>query len=50
MKYIDEEDKIFIAGHRGMVGSTIKRNLKSNSYIILLTEKSSELDLTDKIV
>ena len=48
MKYIDKEDKIFIAGHRGMVGSAIKRNLKSNGYINLLTEKRSDLDLTDR--
>ena len=48
MKYIDREDKIFIAGHRGMVGSAIKRNLKSNGYLNLLTEKRADLDLTDK--
>ena len=48
MKYIDKEDKIFIAGHRGMVGSAIKRNLKNNGYLNLLTEKRADLDLTDK--
>ena len=48
MKYINKEDKIFIAGHRGMVGSAIKRNLKINGYLNLLTEKRADLDLTDK--
>ena len=47
MKYINQENKIFIAGHRGMVGSAISRNLKNNGYINLLTAKRSELDLTE---
>ena len=47
MKYINQENKIFIAGHRGMVGSAIYRNLKNNGYINLLTAKRSELDLTE---
>jgi len=47
MKYINNEDKIFIAGHKGMVGSAISRNLKKNGYLNLLTAKRSELDLTD---
>lgn len=47
MKYIDNENKIFIAGHKGMVGSAITRNLKNNGYLNLLTAKRSELDLTD---
>ena len=48
MKYINKEDKIFIAGHRGMVGSAIVRNLKKNGYLNLLTERRSQLDLTDE--
>ena len=47
MKYINQENKIFIAGHRGMVGSAITRNLKNNGYFNLLTAKRSELDLTE---
>ena len=47
MKYINQENKIFIAGHRGMVGSAISRNLKNNGYLNLLTAKRSELDLTE---
>jgi len=47
MKYINNENKIFIAGHRGMVGSAITRNLKNKGYLNLLTAKKTELDLTD---
>ncbi len=47
MKYITKENKIFIAGHKGMVGSAIVRNFKINGYFNLLTAKRSELDLTD---
>ena len=48
MKYINKKNKIFIAGHRGMVGSAITRNLKNNGYINLITASREELDLTDK--
>ncbi|SFM99683.1 GDP-L-fucose synthase [Algoriella xinjiangensis] len=41
--------KIYIAGHRGMVGSAILRNLESKGYTNLLTKTSSELDLRDPI-
>ena len=47
MKYINNDHKIFIAGHRGMVGSAITRKLKNNGYLNLLTAKKIELDLTD---
>jgi len=40
--------KIFIAGHRGMVGSAILRRLKEGSAHQLITATSSELDLTDQ--
>ena len=49
MKYISKENKIFIAGHKGMVGSAIARNLKNNGYINLLKVKRTDLDLTDTI-
>jgi len=41
-------DKIFIAGHNGMVGSAILRNLKNSGYTNLLIKKRSELDLTNQ--
>jgi GDP-L-fucose synthase len=43
-----KNSKIYIAGHRGMVGSAIKRNLESRGYTNLLFRTHSELDLTDQ--
>jgi len=40
--------KVFIAGHRGMVGSAIQRQLETNQNIQLITATSSELDLTSQ--
>jgi len=40
-------DKIFIAGHRGMVGSAIQRNLENRGYTNILTQTRQELDLCD---
>ena len=42
------DSKIFIAGHRGMVGSAILRELKRKGYKNLLTATRSELDLTQQ--
>ena len=47
MKYINKKNKIFIAGHKGMLRSAFFRNLKKNGYNNLLTAKRSALDLTD---
>lgn len=41
------QSKIYIAGHRGMVGSAIKRALEKNGYENLIYQSSSELDLRD---
>lgn len=38
-------DKIYVAGHRGMVGGAIKRRLKDLGYNRIITRTSSELDL-----
>lgn len=40
--------KIYIAGHRGMVGSAIVRRLKAGGYERILTRTHSELDLTNQ--
>lgn len=40
--------KIYIAGHRGMVGSAILRNLEARGYTNILTRTSHELDLLDQ--
>ena len=47
MRYVSKENKIFIAGHKGMVGSSIARNLKKSGYFNLLTANRKDLDLTD---
>ena len=39
------QSKIYIAGHRGMVGSAILRNLQAKGYTNIITRTSSELDL-----
>ena len=40
--------KIFVAGHRGMVGSAIVRHLLSKGYTNIITRTRAELDLTDQ--
>ena len=42
--------KVFIAGHNGMVGSAIWRNLKSKGYTNLIGKPSKELDLRNQLV
>lgn len=42
---MDLNSKIYIAGHNGMVGSAIKRNLEGKGYTNILTRSSSELNL-----
>jgi GDP-L-fucose synthase len=45
---VSEHPKIYVAGHRGMVGSAIVRNLLARGYINIVTRTHSELDLTDQ--
>ncbi len=45
---LDKNSKIYIAGHRGLVGSAIWNNLKSRGYHNLVGRSHSELDLTDQ--
>jgi len=42
---MEKNDKIYIAGHRGMVGSAITRKLKKEGFTNLLFKTSAELDL-----
>jgi GDP-L-fucose synthase len=42
---VNKTDKIFIAGHRGLVGSAILRKLQKNGFKNILTKKRNELDL-----
>lgn len=47
MKF-DFEQKIYIAGHRGMVGSAIQRNLLLKGFTNIVTRTHEELDLTQQ--
>ncbi|MGB0195290.1 MAG: GDP-L-fucose synthase [Flavobacteriales bacterium] len=44
----ESSTKIFVAGHRGMVGSAIVHNLQSKGYTNIITRTRAELDLTDQ--
>lgn len=46
---MDKNAKIYVAGHRGLVGSALIRQLKAKGYTNLLTRTHTELDLTDAI-
>jgi GDP-L-fucose synthase len=45
---MNKHSKIYIAGHRGLVGSAIMRNLKQKGYSNLITRAHAELDLTNQ--
>ena len=45
---MDKHAKVYVAGHRGMVGSAILRNLARRGYSNLLARSRSELDLLDQ--
>ena len=45
---ISKTDKIFVTGHRGMVGSAIVRRLQAAGYTNVITRGRSELDLLDQ--
>lgn len=45
---MEQNQKIYIAGHGGMVGSAIKRNLQNKGYNNLLLRSSKELDLRNQ--
>ncbi|KMM36736.1 GDP-L-fucose synthase [Guptibacillus hwajinpoensis] len=43
-----KQNRIFVAGHKGLVGSAIVRRLEKEGYNQLITRTSKELDLRDK--
>lgn len=45
---MNKQDKIYIAGHNGMVGSAIYRKIKSQDYTNILVKSSKELDLRNQ--
>jgi GDP-L-fucose synthase len=44
---VDRQNKIYIAGHKGMVGSSLSKRLSKNNYII--TASRGECDLTSQL-
>jgi GDP-L-fucose synthase len=46
---LEKTSRIYIAGHRGMVGSAILKKLEKEGYSNLITRTSKELDLRDQI-
>lgn len=45
---MNKNAKIFVAGHRGMVGSALVRRLQAGGYTQVLTASRQELDLLDQ--
>jgi len=45
---MNQSDKIYIAGHRGMVGSAIARKLAAEGFTNVITRTSKELDLRNQ--
>ena len=45
---MNREDKVYIAGHNGMVGSAIHRKLQANGYSNIIVIESSDLDLRNQ--
>lgn len=45
---LERDAPVFVAGHRGMVGSAIRRHLTANGFGNILTRTHDELDLTDR--
>jgi GDP-L-fucose synthase len=45
---MDKSARIFVAGHRGMVGSALVRRLQADGYTAILTRTHAELDLLDQ--
>ena len=46
--HFSKSDKIFVAGHRGMVGSALVRRLEAEGFTNVLKRDRSQLDLTDE--
>jgi GDP-L-fucose synthase len=48
VKKMNTQAKIFVAGHRGLVGSAILKNLQSKGYTNFVLRTSTELNLTNQ--
>ena len=43
------ESRIYVAGHRGLVGSALVRNLRQRGFANILTRTHAEVDLIDQM-
>jgi GDP-L-fucose synthase len=48
MQVMDKSHKVFVAGHRGMVGRALVRRLKTQGFANVVTRERAELDLADE--
>ena len=48
IKHMEKQAKIYVAGHRGLVGSALVRALHKSGYTNLVTRSHAELDLTNQ--
>ena len=46
---MEKNSKIYVAGHRGLVGAAIKRNLENKGYTNVIGRTHAELELTDQV-
>lgn len=46
---MEKDAKIYVAGHRGMAGSAIVRELQKQGYTNIITRTHKELDLTGQV-
>jgi len=46
---MEQDSKIYVAGHRGLVGSALMRQLQAGGYHNLVTRTHAELDLTEQV-
>ena len=49
MKHLTPESRIYVAGHRGLVGSAMLHQLQARGYQQLITRTHQELDLLDAV-
>ncbi len=45
---MEKDSKIFVAGHRGMVGSAIVRELQRQGYVNIITRNHKDFDLINQ--
>ena len=48
LRTMHKQSRIFVAGHKGLVGSAIVRRLKQDGYENIITSCSKELDLRNQ--